>query len=201
MLAGVNLTTYSATEASSLWVVVNKAVPLDPRNYEPELTTVAGASVDPRSADDLRALLSAARAAGAPLDVVSAFRSHNYQAQVYQRNVNSRGSTAAADRWSARPGHSEHQTGLAIDVSNAGSNQCVLHTCFAETQGGQWVAANAHTYGFIVRYTAANSAVTGYNPEPWHLRYIGRELAQAMHESGVTNLEEVFGIPGGDYVD
>jgi D-alanyl-D-alanine carboxypeptidase len=100
---------------------------------------------------------------------------------------------------SARPGHSEHQTGLAVDVGSSTRPECDFDPCFADTVEARWVAACAAEFGFVVRYTPANSAVTGYGPEAWHLRWVGRELAGHLRDTGVTTLEEVFGVPGGGY--
>lgn len=101
---------------------------------------------------------------------------------------------------SARPGHSEHQTGLAVDLVTPASPDCDFEVCFAETPGGQWLAANAWRYGFIIRYQSG-SDITGYSPEPWHLRYVGKSLAAELRRTGVATLEEFFGIPGGDYAE
>ncbi len=98
---------------------------------------------------------------------------------------------------SARPGHSEHQTGLAVDVGDLTDPSCDFLPCFATTPAGLWVAAHAQDFGFLVRYTPENSAVTGYAAEGWHLRYVGRELAGHMRSAGLTTLEETFGLPGG----
>jgi hypothetical protein len=96
----------------------------------------------------------------------------------------------------APPGHSEHQTGLAVDIS-AIPPICSLDACFAQTPHGQWLAANAWRFGFVLRYPADKVAVTGFTFEPWHFRYIGVPLATEMHISGVKTLEEFFGLAGG----
>ena len=93
---------------------------------------------------------------------------------------------AAADRFSARPGHSEHQTGLAFDLNSITDE-------FKDTDEGKWVTENCHNYGFIIRYPADKESVTGYMYEPWHIRYLGVETAQAVHDSGLC-LEEYLGI-------
>jgi D-alanyl-D-alanine carboxypeptidase len=103
---------------------------------------------------------------------------------------------AEADRTSARPGYSEHQTGLAFDVEVSGG-KCHLEKCLGETPDGKWVAANAYKYGFIVRYPEGKENVTGYDYEPWHLRYVGTDLASEMHTKSVQTLEEFFNISGG----
>ena len=92
---------------------------------------------------------------------------------------------AQADTFSARPGHSEHQTGLAVDLGNS-NNSCALEICFGDTAGGLWLAANAADYGFIVRYPQGKEADTGYQYEPWHLRFLGVDTAKAVVASGKT---------------
>jgi D-alanyl-D-alanine carboxypeptidase len=129
--------------------------------------------------------------------IASAFRSYGYQRGVYRAQVGRVG-RAAADRVSARPGHSEHQTGLAVDLVTPGDPGGDLRACFADRPGGRWIAANAHRYGFVVRYTPGTERVTGYRSEPWHLRFVGAALARELHERPAT-LEEFFDVPGGDY--
>lgn len=114
------------------------------------------------------------------------FRSYDLQADLYSRYV-TRDGQAAADTYSARPGHSEHQTGLAIDLNS-------ISDAFASTPEAAWVAKNAHIYGFIIRYPKGKEATTGYQYEPWHIRYLGVENAQKVYQSGLT-LEEYLGIP------
>ena len=130
----------------------------------------------------LEQLFEAAKEAGVPLASVSGYRSYSKQATIYQRKVDSIG-TKAADRISARPGTSEHQLGLAMDVAKKGSSQ--LNTGFAKTPQGQWVYENAHRFGFIIRYLEGYEDVTGYSYEPWHIRYVGIEHATAIHQSGL----------------
>ena len=122
----------------------------------------------------------------------SGFRSFDAQQRTYARHVAERGS--AADLVSARPGHSEHQSGLAADVVGCAGG-CGTFDDFAASPQGQWVAANSWEYGWIVRYVEGASDVTGYSPEAWHLRYVGPELARAYHEGSWTSLEEFFGLP------
>lgn len=130
----------------------------------------------------LEQLFEAAKEAGVPLASVSGYRSYSKQATIYQRKVDSIG-VKAADRISARPGTSEHQLGLAMDVAKKGSSQ--LNTGFAKTPQGQWVYENAHRFGFIIRYLEGYEDVTGYSYEPWHIRYVGVEYATAIHQSGL----------------
>ena len=120
----------------------------------------------------------------------SGYRSYATQRGLYNNYVASYGQ-AQADTFSARPGYSEHQTGLAFDLIGSGGG---LLTTPRETN---WVAKNAHKYGFIVRYQPGKEAITGYVAEPWHIRYVGSE-ATAIYQSGLT-LEEYLGVSGGDY--
>lgn len=125
-------------------------------------------------------------------DNYSGFRSYATQAQLYQSYVNQEGQ-AAADRYSARPGYSEHQTGLAFDVIGT-DGQLV-----EDSSAAQWLLEHAPDYGFVVRYPRGKESITGYMHEEWHLRYIGKE-AKDISASGLT-LEEYYGFDGGDYLD
>ena len=128
---------------------------------------------------------AAAEEEGLDLYIASGFRSYELQASLYQRYCNEDGQ-AAADTYSARPGHSEHQSGLAIDLNSISSS-------FAYTAEGQLVAEHCWEYGFILRYPADKVSVTGYMYEPWHIRYVGRDNAAAIWQSGLC-LEEYLGI-------
>lgn len=154
--------------------------------YEPQTRKVTGPGMSQTMRDDaasaLEDLFAGAKEEGIQLSIVSGYRSYSKQASIYARKKASQGE-AAADRVSARPGSSEHQLGLAMDVAKKGSSQ--LNTGFGKTKEGQWVSANAHKYGFIVRYPQEYEDVTGYMYEPWHVRYVGKELAQAIYESGL----------------
>jgi D-alanyl-D-alanine carboxypeptidase len=198
--SGLDLTEHSTSDPDSPWVVVNKRRPLDPIDHEPDLTTVRGYLVRPDAAPDVAALLDAAGADGVRLTLRSAYRGYPKQEAVYDGWVAQLGAEQA-DAVSARPGHSEHQTGLGVDVGGTTRPECDFEACFGETVEGRWVAEHAAEFGMLVRYTRQNSAVTGYAPEPWHLRWVGRELAAHMRATGVTTLEEVFDVPGGDYAD
>ena len=185
----------TGTSAASLTVVVNKQHALSPINYVPaNLVSVGnGQLARTEAAQALTSLLSAAQKAGKPMYALSGYRSYNTQTSLYNSYVQSDGQ-AAADTYSARPGYSEHQTGLAIDVGNG---TCNLDICFGNTAAGKWLAANAYSYGFIIRYPSGKTSVTGYQYEPWHLRYVGTSVSKDMHAKGTTTLEEYFGITGG----
>jgi len=187
-----NKTKLSNTDPASLWVVVNKKRPLNPLKYAPGDLISVGNSQQMRSEAGaaLALLINAAAKAGLSIQPLSGYRSYDKQVSVYNNEVNSYGQ-AVADTESARPGHSEHQTGLSVDIGGGG---CGIEDCFGNTAEGKWVATNAHTYGFIVRYTAPKQAVTGYRAEPWHVRYVGTELSEEMHIQGASTLEEFFGL-------
>ena len=139
------------------------------------------------AAQALEELFAAAEEEDIILYAVSGYRSYALQKSVYNRHVQNSGQ-AYADRISARPGHSEHQTGLAMDITSK-SVGFGLKTKFGETPEGQWVAENAHRFGFIIRYPEGKEDLTGYNYEPWHLRYVGKAAAQTIFEQDLI-LEE-----------
>ncbi len=142
------------------------------------------------AADALERLFAAGEADGVVLKAVSGYRSYARQKQIYESNVRRRG-VLAADLVSAVPGASEHQTGLAVDVSSD-TVGCELKESLGDTTEGKWLADNCHKYGFIIRYPKDKTAVTGYAYEPWHIRYVGRELAARLHDAEIT-LEEYYG--------
>lgn len=188
---------HSTTDPASIWVVVNKKHPVPP-DYRPDITLVRGYQVASPAAGPLAELLDDSDGQGLGFKIASAYRSFGYQSGVYG-NVVAGSGQAAADRVSARPGHSEHQTGLAADLVTPASPGCDFEACFAGTPGGRWLARNAWRYGFVVRYLPGNEAVTGYSPEPWHLRFVGRQLAAELRRTRTDTLEEFLDISGGDY--
>jgi zinc D-Ala-D-Ala carboxypeptidase len=188
---------YSLTDPSSIWVIVNKTHPISPLSFTPRITLVRGYQVATAAAAPLARLLDAADRAAVHLKIASAYRSFAYQEGVHAHLVNTLGQEAA-DAISARPGYSEHQTGLAVDLQTL-DGTCALDPCFVHTRAGRWLAVHAWRFGFVIRYTATNSHVTGYSPEPWHFRYVGPSLARELHRSGVGSLEQFFGVRGGEY--
>ena len=165
-------------------IVVNKHYPLS-KDYNP--------GENPTAKAELVKLIAAMQAAGFPIsDHYSGFRSYETQSSLYQDYVNKDGKEAA-DRYSARPGYSEHQTGLAFDV--IGTNGDLV----TEEKAAQWLLDHVADYGFVVRYLKGKEKETGYMPEEWHLRYVGKE-AKEIAASGLS-LEEYFGFEGGNYVD
>lgn len=193
-------TKHSIDDVTSIWVVVNKTRPLNPKTYVPaDLTAVGGGQqMRAEAAGALKNLVAGAKSEGLIISPLSGYRSYNTQVSVYNNEVATNGQ-AVADTQSARPGTSEHQTGLSIDVGGGG---CGIEDCFGNTSQGKWVAANAHNYGFIIRYPEGKQSVTGYRYEPWHIRYVGVELATEMKNKGVQTLEEFFGLPAAaNYTD
>ncbi|NKX53647.1 M15 family metallopeptidase [Arthrobacter mobilis] len=183
-------------------VVVNKTRPLKPLDYAPADLRLPAVPLGPggdaavvrdATAGAVERMFAAAAADGVPMTLLSGFRSYQTQVSTYQHWVNVNGQ-AGADRVSARPGYSEHQTGLAVDVGDP-DGSCNLSACFGDTAAGQWVARNAHRFGFIVRYQPGQESVTGYAAEPWHLRYVGKDVAADMADRGVEALETYFGLP------
>ncbi len=162
-------------------LVVNKEIPLPP-DYNPGLQQEV--------IDAYKQMFADGAERGLDFVLVSDFRTYDYQAGLYNRYV-ARDGQAEADKFSARPGHSEHQTGLAIDVGSTDS-ATTLSVKFGDTPEYQWMKDVAHEYGFIIRYLEGKEEITGYQYEPWHLRYVGDE-AEAIYESGLT-LEEYLGI-------
>ena len=192
---------YSLTDPASPWVVVNKHRPLSPAAFVPaDLVQPAvrlaasgeAALLNSTTAAAAQRMFDDAAAAGVVLVLASGYRSFATQTATYNSYVNSRG-LAEADTASARPGHSEHQTGWAFDIGDGGG-ACSFQPCFAEQPAAVWAKANAHRFGFVVRYPWMFHEITGYYYEPWHLRYVGVQAAADMHSRGVATLEEYFGL-------
>lgn len=158
-------------------LIANKTYSL-PKDYNPgKILPDAQAAFNTMQAD--------AKKAGLSLSICSGFRSYDYQNQLYNGYV-ARDGKAAADTYSARAGHSEHQTGLAMDINYASS-------AFTNTPEAKWLAANCYKYGFVLRYPKGKENITGYMYESWHVRYLGKQLAKEVYDSGLT-LEEFLCI-------
>jgi len=127
---------------------------------------------------------------GSPIQLASGFRSYETQTRIYNNFVATHG-RERADTFSARPSFSEHQTGLAIDITEVGGTLGE----FGNTELGKWAAENSWRFGFILRYTEDNTEIAGYMSEPWHFRYVGERLAAYYHQSGALALELVFNFP------
>lgn len=160
-------------------IVVNKRYPL-PKDYNK--------GEDPKARESFNQLAAAARLDGFELVAFSTFRSFERQETLYNQYVTKDGQELA-DQYSARPGYSEHQSGLAFDIGEKNFEQHWAAQSFGDTPAGKWVAQNAHLYGFILRYPLGKEEVTGYMNEPWHFRYVGVESATDMYTHKQT-LEE-----------
>ncbi|OWA35184.1 peptidase M15 [Saccharibacillus sp. O16] len=182
------------TNPTSMQVVVNKQRYL-PDGYEPSDLVVPNvpfsfggviekSHMRKEAADALEQLFAGAKEQGIDLYAVSGYRSYKRQKSIYDNNVATRGEAEAA-KVSAAPGTSEHQTGLAMDVSALSVNN-ELEQSFGDTKEGQWLADHAQEYGFIVHYLKGKEEQTGYSYEPWHIRYVGKDLAKAVHDSGLS---------------
>jgi D-alanyl-D-alanine carboxypeptidase len=195
---------YSIDEASSFWVVVNKQRQISPLRYtptnlvfpdfpRPRIQNPFGLQLRQEAAVATVEMAKAMRNEGAgTLILNSGFRTYKTQKALYNRTRETR-VLAVAEKLSARPGHSEHQLGLAADFSARGQG-CVILTCFGKTEAGIWLAENAHEHGFILRYPKGYKPVTGFQYEPWHFRYVGVELSSEMSTRGTRTLEEFWGL-------
>lgn len=175
----------------SLRCLVNKMRPFAQKDWAPsDLVDFEGQQLRAEAAQAARTMMDAAKAEGVTLTVSSAYRSYAVQQQTYQHWVSVNGQKVA-DQLSARPGYSEHQTGLAIDFSSP--EGCRLEECYEDTRAGRWLAKNAQNYGFILRFPKGQQTVTGYLFEPWHYRYLGKDLTARYVASGANTLEEFLG--------
>ena len=188
---------YSLT--NSIWALISKTHPIS-IDYVPELLKIPDVATRTDKSDDersvrsdietsLKDMFTAANNTGNQLMIGSGYRSAALQ-QIYLNSAASSVGITAANQSIALPGQSEHQTGLAVDISTVSRN-CYLDTCFADTSDGQWLVYNSYKYGFILRYPSGKESITGYQYEPWHFRYVGIDLATALHNSGLT-LDEAW---------
>lgn len=190
------------TSPNSIAVLVNKQFGL-PMDYkpadlvdDPNLPFIFSGKDEKRllrkeAAEALEKLFSAAKKDNIFLAGVSAYRSAQTQQGLFNSYVQIQGE-AEARKYSAVPGYSEHQTGLAIDVSGS-SGACAVENCFGDTPEAKWLADHSHEYGFIIRYPQGKESITGYAYEPWHLRYVGQAIAKKIHDQGIT-LEEYVNL-------
>lgn len=194
----------SIDDPDSIWVISNKLRPLNPIDFLPgdlrlpnNVPNNNGQPLREEAAVATEQLAAAAAEQGLTVRVLSGFRDYAYQVELYNGYV-ARDGQAAADTYSARPGHSEHQTGLVVDFDDGGG--CALQECFESTPAGAWIAEHGHEYGFVLRYPRGQEHVTGFMYEPWHFRYVGVELATQLRNSDAATLEAFFGLPdAGDY--
>ncbi|WP_343045042.1 M15 family metallopeptidase [Pseudarthrobacter oxydans] len=196
------ITPSSDVDPTGPLMLVTKDLPL-PDGYVPaDLVHPNVPSASPGAAPLLNAataaaaeaMFAAARADGVAITLVSGYRSFTTQAIIREGHTSALGAEAA-EAVSARPGHSEHQTGWAMDIGD-GSGTCSMTACFADQPAAAWAAANAHLFGFIIRYPPGAEHITGYVYEPWHLRYVGVGPATEIAARGIT-LEEYLGSVAG----
>lgn len=180
-------------KAKGLLILANKQHALD-ENYRPEdLKEIryfapdrdsASRYMREEAADAFHELVESANREGIELVMTTAYRGYEFQKILFDNYVEKEG-LEAANRYSAKPGESEHQTGLAVDVS-AGSVNYQLLERFGKTKEGIWLAEHAHLFGFIIRYPQGKEKITGYLYEPWHIRYVGQTAATEIYELGLT---------------
>ena len=180
-----------ATTLGGYLALVNRDYVL-PSDYEPDdlvrpdVKTTNGSAILMRAeaAQALEELFAAAKdEAGLTIYAVSGYRSYSTQAAIFERKIKNTGSKEKAQRLVAPPGASEHQLGLAMDLKASPDSN--LSAAFAKTKQGQWVAENAHRFGFIIRYKEEWTDITGYSYEPWHIRYVGKEHAAIIYEMDI----------------
>ncbi len=187
------------TNPADILVLVNKERSL-PADYVPEglmapeipfyfSENIEKRWLRPEAAKAIEEMFAKAKEDGIHMFGASAYRSYKTQEALFSRYVGTHGEEEAA-RFSARAGQSEHQTGLTIDVYHANITNG-LEEAFADTPEGQWVAENAHQFGFVIRYPKDKEEITGYSFEPWHLRYVGTNVANELYKKNIT-LEEYF---------
>lgn len=188
--------TCGVNDPSNITVVINKKHCFSPLDWAPsDLASIDGTFLRQVAADQMQRMQQAAAADNISFTVASAYRSYADQQSTYNYWVQVNGSAAVADTVSARAGYSEHQTGLAADLK---VGTCALE-CFSTTAAYTWLTQHAADYGFINRYPANLSDITGYAPEAWHWRYVGAATALDMEAKGIQTLEEYLGISGGSY--
>ena len=174
-------------------LIVNKSYPL-PKDYVPTNTyknatglNYCTTCIDKEAYEKYKEMKADATALGLNIWIQSGYRSYSLQESLYNKYVN-RDGKVAADTYSARPGHSEHQTGLAFDLNSISDE-------FQYTDEGKWVNNNCYKYGYILRYPKGKENITGYKYESWHLRYVGEELATKLYNNGDwVTLEEHFNL-------
>ena len=189
---------WSLVDPAAPTVVINKRRPIEPLRYAPsDLVTLSGIpggsgqSMRREAAAALQRMSDAANADGLTFSIATAYRSYGHQSGIYWESRREKGQWRT-DLRVARPGYSEHQTGFAVDVYH-GEN-CRKKACFGRQDIGVWIEENAYRFGYVIRYPDGHDHVTGYRWEPWHLRYVGTEVAQELHDSEHDTLEEFFGL-------
>lgn len=186
-------------EPENISVLVNKEYSL-PEDYQPDdlvypnVDFIFEDKIEKRmmraeAAEALQNMFAAAEKQNLHLAGVSAYRSHQTQQSIFDNYVKNDG-LENAKTYSALPGTSEHETGLAIDVTTA-DGACAAQDCFGDSEEAKWLAEHGHEYGFIIRYPEGKESITGYKYEPWHIRYVGADIATELFENDLT-LEEYY---------
>ncbi len=188
---GLDKPYYTATQKTPYqnkdYILVNKYIYMDenyiPNNLEdlePSYSR-SGMKLVKTAKTALEEMINAAKSEGYPIRVMSSYRSYHYQVSLYNKYVENDGKEAA-DTYSARPGYSEHQTGLCIDIDDGVIN----YTNFENSKSFKWMQENAYKYGFILRYPKDKTEITGYTYESWHYRYVGKEIASYIKKNNIT---------------
>lgn len=187
------------TDPNSYTMIVNRDYPMPADYVPPDLEvpdvkfsfsgTYEKSYMRKAAAEAVESMFAAAQDDNYSLKIVSAYRSYERQEAIYNNNVRSRGESST-DKVSAKPGCSEHQTGLCVDISSD-SVDCTIEESFGASKEGIWVAKNCYKYGFIIRYPKEKADITGYSYEPWHIRYVGKNLAKYLYDNKLT-LEEYY---------
>lgn len=198
-----DLNKHSIDDPKSIWVIVNKKRKLNPEDFTPENLRLPNIplrlprdnpemTIDDRAATALEEMYKDARNNSIDLKLASGYRSYDLQKIVYESNIKDL-DKETTDKLSAKPGHSEHQTGLAFDLS-ANDESCFLKSCFSDSKEGKWLAKNSYKYGLVVRYKQSTENIVGYTYEPWHFRFVGKELAKLIEDEKVP-MENIFNLP------
>lgn len=197
----------ASADPDSIHVLVNRQNPLQPVDYSPddlvevEVRTSAEEPVLLRMevAESAEELFETAAEEGVTLAATSGYRSFDAQSELYSARYAEHG-LEPTDEFAARPGYSEHQTGLALDVISIDNPECILGECFHETPEYEWLETSAQDFGFVIRYPEGAEDITGFTFEPWHLRYVGTETAAEVTEYELT-LEEYWRQPAAPEYD
>ncbi len=201
LLAGRIEACRSIDAPSSTWVLVNKRNAVSPKSFVPSNLVVPsmpyanGHRLRSDAAAALARMASASSAEGAGrVGIDTAYRSYETQKALYDKYLALKGRTWT-DTWYLRPGYSEHQTGLTVDLLPIGRSNCRINDCIDETPQGVWLARNAWRFGFVLRYEKGRTSTTGVGFEPWHFRYVGEALARAYRDGGWHTYEQFLGQP------
>lgn len=177
----------------SISVLVNKNFMLPPKYAPRDLVSIGGGfRLRAEAAEQLTRMKTDMNALGFKIYVMSAYRTYNTQVSKHSSAVRSYG-LESADRQFARPGHSEHQTGLAVDIVSRSGIRVMSQAKFEDSKEFAWLMENAYKYGFILRYPQDYTNIHGFIYEPWHWRYVGVDIATTMYNDGIVMLEEYYG--------